>query len=41
MNPKQCIVRVCFQATIEQQQIMDKFFNGVEIHNLSNTIFTI
>ena len=25
MNPKQCIVRVCFQATIEQQQIMDKF----------------
>ena len=41
MNPKQCIVRVCFQATIGQQQIMDKFFNGVEIHNLSNTIFTI
>ena len=39
MNPKQCIVRVCFQATIEQQQIMDKFFNGVEIHNLSKTIF--
>jgi hypothetical protein len=41
MNPKQCIVRVCFQATIEQQQIMDKFFNGVEIHNLSKTIFTV
>ena len=41
MNPKQCIVRVCFQATIEQQQIMDKFFNGVEIHNLSKTIFIV
>ena len=41
MNPKQCIVRVCFQATIEQQQIMDKFFNGVEIHNLSKKIFTV
>ncbi len=38
MNPKQCIVRVCSEMSQEQEQIIGKFFNGVEKNNLSNII---
>ncbi len=41
MNPKQCIVRVCSDMSPEQEQIMGRYFNGVEKNNLSKIICNI
>ena len=41
MNPKQCIVRVCCNMLAEQEQIIGKFFKGVEKNNLSKIICKI
>ena len=41
MNPKQCIVRVCSDMSAEQEQIIGKFFNGVEKNSLSQNICNI
>ncbi len=38
MNPKQCIVRVCCHMTPQQEAIISRFFNGIEVNNLDNLI---
>lgn len=38
MNPKQCIIRVCSPITVQQEETIGRFFNGVETNNLNNII---
>lgn len=38
MNPKQCIIRVCCHMTPQQEALISRFFNGVEINDLDNLI---
>lgn len=35
MNPKQCVVRVCWQITSDQESVFAKFFNGFKINDLN------
>ena len=38
MNPKQCVIRVCSDISLEQEETVKRFFNGVEKNNLDNCI---
>lgn len=38
MNPKQCVIRVCGDISVQQEETIKRFFNSVEKNNLNNYI---